>query len=136
MHRNKVDFDNLVITVRGKGDKERIVPISLECRKLLYKFLKLHDSDLVFANRDGYKLTYRTSLQQLHEICDKFGVDGTWHKFRHTFASSYLRNGGNLIYLSRVLGHEDISVTKIYVDENIEDLSMMQKRTSLLSRLR
>jgi integrase/recombinase XerD len=137
LRRSKVDLDNLLITVTGKGDKERIVPISLECRKQLYKFLRRHEFDLVFATHHGDKLTHSTSLKQLHEVCGIAGIDkGGWHKFRHSFATNYLKNGGNLVYLQRVLGHEDISVTKLYVDENIEDLSMMQKRTSLLGRLK
>lgn len=137
LKRAKIDFNNLLITVIGKGKKERIVPISIECRKQLYKFLRRHEFDLAFATVHGDPLTQRTALQQLHEVCKTVGIKkGGWHKFRHTFATNYLKNGGNLIHLSRVLGHEDISVTKLYVDENIEDLSMMQKRTSMLGRLK
>src|SRR5215212_4005252 len=49
--RANVDFDNLIITVTGKGNKSRIVPFSLELRKHLFKFLQRHSFDLVFASR-------------------------------------------------------------------------------------
>ena len=136
LERGKVDLDNFLIKVVGKGNKERVVPISLECRKLLFKYMKKHNNQNVFSTMRGDKLSYRTSLQHLHRLCRKVGSDGSWHRFRHTFATNYLRSGGNVFYLQRVLGHENLSVTKIYIDDNFEDLQMMQKKTSLLSRLK
>jgi len=57
--RNRIDMDNLLITLRGKGSKERIVPISLEYRKTLFKHLRSHKFDLVFCTNQGGKLRYR-----------------------------------------------------------------------------
>lgn len=86
-----------MITVVGKGDKERTLPISLECRKELFKFLARHEFSFVFPTRHGGKVYYRSALDQLKRIADKVGVDKvSFHKFRHTFASSYIRDGGNV----------------------------------------
>lgn len=136
LKREKVDFDNLLITVVGKGDKERTLPISLECRKELFKFLSRHEFSFVFPTRHGGKVYYRSALDQLKRIADKVGVKGvSFHKFRHTFASSYIRDGGNVFYLQRLLGHSDIQTTKVYVNVQTEDLSLAHRKFSLLSRL-
>ena len=136
--RNNVDFENLLIRVIGKGSKERIIPLSIECRKVLFKFLQRHDFDFVFPTRHGGKVYYRSALDQFKKLCKKQGVFGvrlSWHTLRHTFATNYLREGGNLIYLSRVLGHSDVSTTQIYVRSQPEDLALVHRKTSLLSRL-
>src|SRR5205085_94698 len=58
LKRSGFDADNLLLTVRGKGNKERLVPISFELRKILWKFLQRHNFDLVFCNTHGTKLLY------------------------------------------------------------------------------
>jgi integrase/recombinase XerD len=138
LRREGVDLDNLLITVIGKGDKARIIPISLECRKVLYKFLRLHKFDFIFPTKQGNKLSYRTALDHLKSTAEQLGITGKvgFHMLRHTFATSYLRDGGNLIYLQRILGHSDIAITKIYVANQTEDLALMHRKTSLLSKLR
>jgi integrase/recombinase XerD len=136
LQREKVDFDNLLIRVIGKGNKERLIPISPECRKTLFKFLQRHDFTFVFPTLYGGKVYYRSALTQFRKLCEKQGVKlGGWHQTRHTFATNYLRQGGNVIYLQRLLGHTDLSTTQIYVENNIDDLALVHARTSLLSRL-
>jgi site-specific recombinase XerD len=48
-----MDFDNLVIKVRGKGGKHRLVPFSVECRRVLFRYLSRQEMRLVFATRSG-----------------------------------------------------------------------------------
>lgn len=133
-----VDFDNLLIKVVGKGNKERILPISIECRKVLFKFLT-HDDTYAFPSDEGGKLDYSTALKQFKKVCKQLGITGvrcSWHTIRHSFASSYVRDGGNVLYLQTLLGHTDLQTTKIYVKATTDDLSLMHKRTSLVSRLK
>jgi integrase/recombinase XerD len=134
LNRSSLDFDNLLVTVIGKGDKERIIPISVQCRKILYKFLKRHESDVVFPNRDGAKLDYKTSLDQLKTAFKPMHV--SWHKFRHSFATYYVRDGGNVFFLQQVLGHTDLQTTKIYISNQTDNLKLVHKKTSLLNRLK
>lgn len=139
LKRDHIDFNNLYILVKGKGNKERIIPISIEARKVLFKFLASHDHDIVFPVRQGEKWSYRTALQQFKEWCEQLGIDGvrtSFHTLRHTFASAYVRDGGNILYLQRILGHSDLSVTKIYVKPQPSDLKLMSKKTSLVTRLK
>lgn len=114
LRRGNIDLDNLLVSVVGKGNKERVIPFSIECCKTLFKFMRLHDFDLVFPTVRGEKISYRTALDQLKILCEPLGISASWHKFRHTFASLYVRDGGNVIYLSRTLGHTDLRVTQIY----------------------
>ena len=66
-----MDFDNLLLTVMGKGKKERRVPLSYELRKVLYKHLKGHPHSLVFSKRDGGKLRYDKVRPDFNRIMNK-----------------------------------------------------------------
>jgi site-specific recombinase XerD len=58
-----------------------------------------------------------------------------WHRLRHTFATNYLRQGGDVVRLSMVLGHTQISTTQRYLHLLTEDLSASHQRVSILNRL-
>jgi integrase/recombinase XerD len=137
--RNRIDLDNLLVTVRGKGNKERIVPISMECRKQLFRFLKMHNFDLVFPTRTGGRMTYRNSVRDFKNLCSNLGINGirtSWHTLRHGFALNHVRQGGDVFSLQRMLGHSSLEVTKRYVNLTEDDLKLVHKKTSILSRLK
>ena len=69
-------------------------------------------------------------LKKLH--LPRFG----WHRLRHTFATDYLRQGGDIVRLAMVLGHSQITTTQRYLHLLTSDLVQAQQRTSLLNRLR
>jgi site-specific recombinase XerD len=96
--RQNVDFDNLMLRVQGKGNKQRLVPMSVELRKSLYRYLGKHNHPLVFATKTGTAVTVRNSERDFKVMCRKAGIEGvktSWHVLRHTFAVNYLRAGGN-----------------------------------------
>jgi integrase/recombinase XerD len=137
--RANVDMENLLITVKGKGSKERTIPISLECRKVIYKFLQRHEFDFVFPTRHGGKVYYRSALDQLKKLCREQGVNGvrtSWHTLRHGFALNHVRQGGDVFSLQRMMGHSSLEITRRYVNMNEEDLKLVHRKTSMLSRLR
>ncbi len=139
LKRSGVDFDNLLVTVLGKGNKERVVPFSLECRKVLFKFLRSHTFDHVFPTQQGGRLGYDHARMGYYRYLAKAGVektDGSFHAFRRAFARGYVRNGGNLFYLMKALGHTTLSMSKKYVEVEVQDLQDMHVKTSLLSRLK
>lgn len=142
---SKVDLNNLVITVTGKGNKERVVPISIELRKLLFQYLKNRhirfESPYFFCTLNGTLLTYRNAYRDLENIMGKAGIskeniDGFFHSFRRKFARSYVKNGGNVLYLMHAMGHTTLAMTKTYVEVETEDLIAAHLKISLLSRLR
>jgi integrase/recombinase XerD len=137
--RENVDLDSLAVKVRGKGQKERIVPVSLELRKSLFRFLKTHTFDLVFCTRDGKPLMYRNILRDFKNLAHQLGISGvriSFHTLRHTFAVNYVRHGGNIFYLQRAMGHTDLSMTRRYVNLQTEDLQKAHMKLSTLSRLK
>jgi integrase/recombinase XerD len=100
-----VDFDNLLVTVFGKGRKERRVPFSFELRKVLFRYEKVRVKqcprcELLFPSRDGTYWDQRNSLRGLHLLQDRLALKTFgWHRLRHTFATNYLRQGGDIVRL-------------------------------------
>lgn len=139
LKREKVDFDNMLITVMGKGRKERTIPISFECRKVLYRFTNTHRFEHVFSTKQGNRMLYDNCRRDFQRLMQELGIDGfegSFHALRRAFARSYVRNGGNLFYLMKSLGHTTLTMSKKYVEVDAEDLRTVQPKTSILSRLR
>lgn len=118
--------DNASITLYGKGNKTRVVPISEELVKLINKYLKevytnYGDDYLFYSN---YKKQYeRTSINKIihtfiiilkSEYPTRFNGSYSPHSFRHTKATHLYNNGTPLLYIKNFLGHSTISSTEIY----------------------
>ena len=109
--------------VRGKGRKLRSVPISPALRRILAYYEREKEkrfplSGRLFVNRFGEPLTeggLRAIFTRLRERSGVCGERFSPHSFRHFFATSFLRNGGSLPALQRILGHEHLSTTGIYL---------------------
>ena len=138
LQRSKIDFENLILSVIGKGDKERIVPFSYELRKVLFKYAQSHNFELLFCTKNGCKISYDNTLRDFYLLAERLGIkpDGAFHAFRRTFATNYVRSGGNPLVLQRLLGHTTLQQTNVYVKLVSDDLQKEQHRTSLLNRLR
>lgn len=132
-----VDLENLVLAVRGKGNKHRLVPFSQELRKVIYKFC-LAKGPYVFAAASSNKLSQRNLLREFHDLQERLAITGfrfSPHTFRHFFAVNFLRHGGDIYKLSRILGHSSIMTTQVYLRSlGIEDLQQAHSQTSFLSR--
>ena len=137
--RSTIDWDNLMIVLRGKGNKERRVPIGLECRRHLSRWLNAHSFDLVFCTRDGSKLRYDNLRRDFLALLDTLKIpksEGCFHAFRRYFGKSYLRGGGNPLYLQRVFGHTTLDMTKRYVEADDEDLQIAHRALSTLDQIK
>jgi integrase/recombinase XerD len=132
-------LEDLLIKVQGKGSKERYVPISIECRKVLFKFLNKHSFDFVFPTKQGGKIFQCNAFRDFNALCRELGINGvrtSWHTLRHGYALNHIREGGDVFSLQRILGHSDLNVTKRYVGLTENDLKLIHKRTSILGRLK
>lgn len=145
MPEHEIDMENCLLSVKGKGDKHRRVPFSLECRKVLFRYAQikskrvLRDDGYFFCAHSGSKLMYRNVYRDIRNFCRSLGISGpriSPHTFRHTFASNFIRQGGNPFHLQRILGHNHISTTMKYVHLQSEDLSKAHAQFGILSRLR
>jgi integrase/recombinase XerD len=136
------DFDNLLLTVYGKGRKERRVPISTELRKVLFRFDQFKQradvkSELMFPTREGGRWEQRNALRSYYCLLKRLGLrQSGFHLLRHTFATQYLRNGGDVVRLSIILGHSEVSTTMKYLHLLTEDLQRPHQGLSILNRLR
>jgi integrase/recombinase XerD len=132
----ELDFDNLLVTLDGKGRKQRIVPISLELRKAIFRYKAATDG-LLFPTDSGGALSKRNVLRDVKALCKDLGFTAparTVHAFRHTFAVNYLRRGGSVFHLQKVLGHSSLEMTRRYANLVTADLQAVHERVSLLAR--
>ena len=112
--------------------------MSIELRKLLFRYLSQHKFERVFATARGNEPTQRNLHRDFKAFCLRIGIIGvraSFHTLRHTFAVEYLRAGGNVLYLQRILGHTSLEMTNRYVRSlGIEDLKAVHSGLSLLSK--
>lgn len=135
-----MDFENLLVTLEGKGRKQRVIPFSVELRKAVARHCKETNrtpDDLLFASRTRTRLGRRNVLRSVKLLCERLGFDPpgrTLHAFRHTFAVNYLRRGGSVFHLQKVLGHSSLEMTRRYANLVTADLQAAHERVSLLLR--
>ncbi len=140
LRTESVDLDNCVLRVNGKGNKQRLVPFSLELRKKLFRHLQTDGKEpgYLFRSTSGGRLQQRNLLRQYKRAAKKLGISGlrfSPHTLRHSFAVAYLRAGGNIFYLSRMLGHTSLEMSKRYLESlGVDDLKAVHNGLSLLSR--
>lgn len=117
----------------GKGDKARAVFLGDRSRKAIWRHMAERDvkpAEPLFASRSGRHLQRDNMRQALQRIAAGAGVENVYpHRFRHTFAINFLRNGGNVLVLQALLGHEDIKTVQIYVRLAELDLEQSQKHS-------
>lgn len=135
------DISNEMILIKGKGNKQRKVAISPYVRRCMIKFerIKAHyfyDKNLnienYFLSRTGRRLTPEALEYVFNKANDIANVRDTIrcspHTARHYFAQAQLRNGLDVYSLSRLLSHENINITKRYLqsiqDDNIIEMSI------------
>jgi integrase/recombinase XerD len=118
-------FDEGFIRVIGKGNKQRLVPVSGSVEKeigIYNNTIRVHQSiqpgneSYVFLNRRGAKLTRVMIFTIIKDLCEKIGLKKNIspHTFRHSFATHLLEGGANLRAIQEMLGHESITTTEIY----------------------
>ncbi|HEV2132634.1 MAG TPA: site-specific integrase [Terracidiphilus sp.] len=139
LHVSEIDLDNLLVTLDGKGRKQRIIPFSFELRKAVVRYIKEAErkpDHLLFANRSLTLLSRRNILRDVKALCRYLGFEPpvrTLHAFRHSFAVNYLRRGGSVFHLQKVLGHSTLDMTRRYANLVTADLQAVHERVSLLS---
>jgi len=118
-----------IIIKEGKGNKDRIVYINNGLLENLISYLTRTEkgtTGLVFTTRTGGKINQNNINRMIETYRKKAGIEKhiSAHTFRHSYATALLRETGNLSLVQRVLGHEDISTTQIYVhlaDKDVEE---------------
>ena len=114
-------FGEGYIRVIGKGDKQRLVPISTVARDKIQRYLEKRRSarsgeEVVFLNNRGGQLTRVMVFTILKQAAQRAGIDKhiSPHTFRHSFATHLLEGGASIRQVQEMLGHESILTTEIY----------------------
>lgn len=141
-----ISLNQRIIRVIGKGDKERILPISEECKKDLDRYIGFTRKELLgkakiptnalFLNNRGEKLTTRGLEYILDSIEEKTGtfVGLHPHILRHSFATHLLENGADLRVIQELLGHASLNATQVYT--HVTEKEMQQEYLSSHPRAR
>lgn len=136
-----VDLKMQYLIARGKGSKERIIPLGSVAVKYLTRYLEIVRPQLVKeGNKDVKELFLSTwgkamTRQRFYEIIEEYGKQAgimkkiTPHMLRHSFATHMLNNGTDLRVVQELLGHADISTTQIYTHMDMERLREVYEKT-------
>ena len=135
LNKEDIDNSNLLVKVRGKGKKERIVPITKNAADWILSYLnhperhreveghkEEQDPHAIFLNKLGTRLTTRSVDRNFDKYLISSGLAGkvTPHTIRHTIATHWLENGMDLKTIQTILGHSSLSTTTIYTQVNPE----------------
>lgn len=134
LNLSDVDLKNGRIRVKGKGKKERIVPIVPEIVEMIYKYTeimhqilvkgKFIETEALIINKLGTRMSDRSIRRIVEEYLKKAGLplDYSPHSFRHSFATHLLENGADLRSIQDLLGHESLATTQKYTNMDIASM--------------
>lgn len=135
---NQVDFDNRIMKVSGKGNKDRLVPFTNSAKEAMLNYINglrkdllKEDTKYIFLNSQGNKMTVRGLEYILNEIEAKTGLYGKIHPhmLRHSFATKMLNRGADLRTIQELLGHSSIETTSIYTHVAYENMKETYEKT-------
>ncbi|MCE5199566.1 MAG: tyrosine-type recombinase/integrase [Armatimonadota bacterium] len=141
LEMNDFNWTDCTVLVLGKGDKERVVPFGNATRQALNAYVARRgelDTDAFFVSSlggqmDRYRI--RDIIERRCELANIKGIRCSPHTFRHTFAVSYLRNGGDVFSLQKMLGHTDLTMTRRYAELSQTDVQDKHRLYSPADRL-
>ena len=124
LEKRSINFEEKLITLKGKGNKERFVPLNYIALEYLNNYLSQNKNNKVFSKskylfinkKDGKSLTRQYFFVELNKYAKRAGIDKkiSPHTLRHSFATHLLENGADLRVVQELLGHSKIETTQIY----------------------
>ena len=131
-------FDENMMLINGKGDKQRLVPLGAFAKKFIQLYIddvrilnkiSNEDRDTLFLNRNGKKLTRAMIFTIVRQLGQVIGIEKkiSPHTFRHSFATHLLENGADLRTIQTLMGHESITTTEVYMHLDTQHLSQVLK---------
>jgi len=134
---NDIDFGNRLISVIGKGNKERLVPYGDTFSDELMHYLKVREEFIsgksnhhghLFLNYKGSPLTLRSIDRIVKKYCSRLGKRVTPHMLRHSFATHMLENGADILAIKELLGHSSLATTQKYTHVTTDQLKKVYKK--------
>ncbi|MFP4496849.1 MAG: site-specific tyrosine recombinase/integron integrase [Vulcanimicrobiota bacterium] len=129
-----IDFDNNMIKVTGKGNKQRMVLMNTSAANALRDWLAqrpARSGKPVFVNRNLNRLSIRGIQIMFKKRLQQSGIpqEGSPHTMRHSFATHLLEGGADLVSIKELLGHENLSTTQIYTNIAMERIKKVYKES-------
>lgn len=137
MNLESIDLDQRIIKVKGKGNKERIIPLNKEVVDTMGKYLENRPQIAIkslFLSRRGNCLSAGSVYHLIKNYLKKAGISKSKvgvHSLRHTFGASLLSAGANLVVIQELLGHKQLETTRRYLHINNMDLRNAVESLSL-----
>ena len=136
LREKQVDFSKSQVKVLGKGNKERIIPVSKEVVEMIksYQQLKKKDfgktDDTLLVTEKGKKMYPRYAWLLVNQVLGQASTldKKSPHVFRHTFATHLMNNGANLNAVKELLGHSSLASTQVYTHNTIEKLKDVYRK--------
>lgn len=131
-----IDFAESTIRVRGKGNKERIVLLTVPAMNAIIEYIQFRPATgPLFLNRRGLRLSPLTVQRTIREVTKRAGVTSkvTPHSLRHSFATHMLERGADVRVLQELLGHSNLATTQIYTHVSLAHERAVFKRTHPLA---
>jgi integrase/recombinase XerD len=122
-----VDLENSnLLLANVKNRKQQIIPISKSLNEILQEYLDIRkgeEEDYLFPTEHGKKMKKSSAIVAVNRYNKRRGVEKTSiHLFRHTFAKKWIKNGGDIFRLQKILGHSSMKVVREYVNMFNDDL--------------
>jgi len=137
LKENQVDFSRRQLKVLGKGNKERIIPVTAELLKVVKEYIQQkkkefeHSADTLLVTEKGKKMYSKYAYLLVNAVLNdnvKTLDKKSPHVLRHTFATHLMNNGANLNAVKELLGHSSLAATQVYTHNTIEKLKNVYKK--------
>jgi len=138
-----VHLEQRYVKVLGKGSKERIVPLGIDCQKMLLNYcyyfrpaVAHQGVEEFFLSLEGYPITGKAIRSLIKRLSKSAGVPRLHaHLFRHTYATRFLLNGGDVFLLKQNLGHSTLAMVEHYRHIASREAALMSETFSPLDRM-
>jgi integrase/recombinase XerC len=133
-----LSLEESLLRVKGKGNKERIVPVGAQALAAIREYLNerssikdIRDAEAVFMNKNGTRLSVRSVQRLVAHVTLETGLNktATPHTLRHSFATHMLGAGADLRSIQELLGHKSLSTTQRYTHVGVDELTKVYDRT-------
>ncbi len=137
--QNSIDFSNGIVRITGKGNKDRVVPVTEASSQIILDYINQRNAlkpqwkgqQTIFLNPSGKPLTVRSIARIIEKYARQLAMmkNITPHQFRHSFATHLLNNGADIRAVQEMLGHASLSTTQIYTRISKERLLQTYRDT-------
>ncbi|WP_409201087.1 site-specific tyrosine recombinase/integron integrase [Methanobrevibacter sp. DSM 116169] len=130
-----IDFDERIMRIRGKGDKDRVVLFDEKTKELMEKYIDIrnNNNEYLILNKFNNPISARYIQVMIKKYAKKAGITKpiTPHILRHSFATHLLKNGVDIRVIQQLLGHTSLSTTQIYTSVDMDTIKSLYDKAKM-----